>query len=895
MAKNNRISRRGFLSGASTLATATVAGGLVPSPQLAGNGVLPAAAGPTVSPKAVAEPGFISPSAALDLSPAQWIWYPAKRILPNSFFHFRKTFRARQPVKSATGWIVGDSRYVLFCNGKRVQFGPAPADPRFTEADPLDLTASLQQGDNAIGATVLYYGFGDGTWPAGKAGFIFRLDVAYADGSTEQLVSDPSWLVQLARSWQPGMYKRWYLRSLQESFDNRHYPHGWHAPGFQPDASWKPAVSTGGSADTTALNTAISDYLYDSGSPNVSQLRRRSIPLVKEQAVPVRGLTESHWLHWQVPPQEYFDLLTADAYRPGTGPAVGKRAGGGWTAALQGDDKGLVMTFELPEQVVGWPYFSVEAPAGTTIELLVQQGHVPYGQGGPPLTNTNLNSWTRFICREGRNDFMTFDYESVKWIQLHLHGGQGNVVVYPPGVLRRVYDFPAAPVLTTSDAALQKLAGACFNTILNNSQDTIVDCMGRERQQYSGDIGHVVHVLHRAYGEQGLPARFVNTFSQGITLDGFFMDSWPAYDRLNRLAQRQLGLTPWGPLLDHSIGFNYDAWYHYLYAGRKEDLEEVFPRLTRFFGYLQSLAKPGELLPVENLGVPTVWMDTDSYKVQRHKQCAFNLYAAGMLQDAFANLCAAFGRADLQSQALEVSGQLVKAVRRHFWSASAGMLINNLPWHKEEGELRTCERSIAQYLLSGFAAGSEKPNLVRELVEMPARFGVCYPANAHWRYWALAACGQIQPVLDEFRTKWISLAAVQQNNAMPESWNSVPDGHAQYSHASIAPLYVAYMSIAGVSVLEPGARRISIRPQPGDLEAFSLVNHTAQGPVHVGWTGKKGKRQMHIRVPDGVTAELWVDEREKPKLAPVPAAPRQGSRGYLLAGGKAWTETLRFT
>jgi hypothetical protein len=874
----------------------TVAGGFVPAGEKAGHAAHPADAAPrTASPKGAAEPEFISPSAALDLSPAQWIWYPAKRILPNSFFHFRKTFRALQPVRSATGWIVGDSRYVLFCNGQRVQFGPAPADPRFTEADPVDLTALLKRGDNVIGATVLYYGFGDGTWPAGKAGFIFRLEVEYEDGTQEQLVSDPSWQVQLARSWQPGMYKRWYLRSLQESFDNRQYPHGWQAAGFQPDASWKPAASTGGSADKTALNTAISDYLYDSGSPSVSQLRRRLIPLVKEQKVSAQGLTESHWLHWQVPPQEYFDLLTADAYRPDTGPSVHKRNDEGWTATLQGDNKGLVMTFELPEQVVGWPYFSIEAPAGTIIELLVQQGHVPFSKGGPPLTNNNLNSWTRFICKEGHNDFMTFDYESVKWIQLHLHGGQGSVVVYPPGVLRRVYDFPAAPVLTTSDAALQQLAGACFNTILNNSQDTIVDCMGRERQQYSGDIGHVVHVLHRAYGEQRLPARFISTFSQGITLDGFFMDSWPAYDRLNRLAQRQLGLTPWGPLLDHSVGFNYDAWYHYLYSGRKQDLEEVFPRLTRFFGYLQSLAKPGELLPVENLGVPTVWMDTDSYKAQRHKQCAFNLYAAGMLQDAFANLCAAFGRTDLQSQALEVSAQLVKAVRQHFWSPSDGMLINNLPWYKEEGELRTCERSIAQYLLSGFAAGSEKPNLVRELVQMPARFGVCYPANAHWRYWALAACGQIQPVLDEFRSKWITLAAVQQNNAMPESWNSVPDEHAQYSHASIAPLYVAYMSIAGVSVLEPGGRKISIRPQPGDLEEFAIVNHTAQGPVHVSWSGKKGKRTIRIRVPVGVTAQLWVDEREKVKLALIPTGGQQGCQGYLLEGGKVWTETLRFT
>jgi hypothetical protein len=45
-------------------------------------------------------------------------------------------------------------------------------------------------------------------------------------------------------------------------------------------------------------------------------------------------------LNWQVPPQEYFDLLTADAYRPETGPSVQKKDDYSWTATLQGDNKG---------------------------------------------------------------------------------------------------------------------------------------------------------------------------------------------------------------------------------------------------------------------------------------------------------------------------------------------------------------------------------------------------------------------------------------------------------------------------------------------------------------------------------------------------------------------------
>ena len=152
----------------------------------------------------------------LDLSPARWLWYPSGRVLPNTFVLFRKEIDLpSRPVK-ARGWIIGESRYLLTVNGQRIQWGPAPCDPRWVEADPLDLTDVLVKGRNVLGATVLYYGHGDGTWPIGKPGFILKLEVELKDGRTETIVSNGSWESHLARSWQPGHYKRWFLRALQE-------------------------------------------------------------------------------------------------------------------------------------------------------------------------------------------------------------------------------------------------------------------------------------------------------------------------------------------------------------------------------------------------------------------------------------------------------------------------------------------------------------------------------------------------------------------------------------------------------------------------------------------------------------------------------------------------------
>ena len=139
------------------------------------------------------ETGSAPAAQVLDLAPAQWIWYPSQRTLPNTFLLFRRSIHLTSPVKQAKGWIAVDSRYKLTVNGRYVQFGPAPCDPRWLEADPMDLSGLLKSGENAIGVQALYYGFGDGTWPIGKPGFIFYLEIEEQNGAKQLIVSDEAW------------------------------------------------------------------------------------------------------------------------------------------------------------------------------------------------------------------------------------------------------------------------------------------------------------------------------------------------------------------------------------------------------------------------------------------------------------------------------------------------------------------------------------------------------------------------------------------------------------------------------------------------------------------------------------------------------------------------------
>jgi|GEM_PF-3930212 len=90
---------------------------------------------------------------------------------------------------------------------------------------------------------------------------------------------------------------------------------------------------------------------------------------------------------------------------------------------------------------------------------------------------------------------------------------------------------------------------------------------------------------------------------------------------------------------------------------------------------------------------------------------------------------------------------------------------------------------------------------VRILVDKPSALGRSYPANAGWHMWALAKAGRIDQVLDEWRERWFPMASVQQNNTLQEAWRVAPDSGSQWSHIPVAPLYVLFMSVAGIQPL----------------------------------------------------------------------------------------------
>lgn len=177
--------------------------------------------------------------------------------LPQPAAWLQRTFAVSKPVQSARLYATALGSYRVFLNGNRV--GDNVLTPDFTDYrkrvlyQVYDVTGLLADGNNVISALLGDGWYGSGlTWagthffpPPDR--FVAQLEVEYADGSHDTVVSDESWKAAGSAILQSSIYGG-------EEYDARLEQLGWGKSGFD-DSQWKPAVI--GDAPTIAVSSQI--------------------------------------------------------------------------------------------------------------------------------------------------------------------------------------------------------------------------------------------------------------------------------------------------------------------------------------------------------------------------------------------------------------------------------------------------------------------------------------------------------------------------------------------------------------------------------------------------------------------------------------------------------------
>ena len=164
--------------------------------------------------------------------------------LPQPAACLRRTLALSKDVKSARLYVTALGSYRVFLNGSRV--GGDVLTPDFTDYrkrvlyQTYDVTSLLVNGNNVISALLGDGWYGSGlTWigmhffsPPDR--FVAQLELEYADGTHDTVVTDESWKAAASPILRSDIY-------AGEFYDARLEQAGWERAGFE-DSKWKSAV-----------------------------------------------------------------------------------------------------------------------------------------------------------------------------------------------------------------------------------------------------------------------------------------------------------------------------------------------------------------------------------------------------------------------------------------------------------------------------------------------------------------------------------------------------------------------------------------------------------------------------------------------------------------------------
>jgi len=155
----------------------------------------------------------------------------------------RKEFSAAKKIQSAVAYITAHGLYEAHINGQRV--GDAYLTPGWTnyktrlQYQTYDVTSLLKAGVNAIGVTLGngwyrgYIGFsGQNNFYGKDISLLLQLEITYADGTSESIVSDGSWKSSTGSIMSSEIYNG-------ETIDSRAEKAGWRLTGYN-DGDWSP-------------------------------------------------------------------------------------------------------------------------------------------------------------------------------------------------------------------------------------------------------------------------------------------------------------------------------------------------------------------------------------------------------------------------------------------------------------------------------------------------------------------------------------------------------------------------------------------------------------------------------------------------------------------------------
>ena len=506
--------------------------------------------------------------------------------------------------------------------------------------------------------------------------------------------------------------------------------------------------------------------------------------------------------------------------------------------AADGDD-----IYDFGANISGWCEIDMKGAAGAKLVFEYDE------------TVTNGNCLLRHVCKhvEGRGDPRKAQHdeytlagraEGETWHpRFTCHGfryvkvsrcGEAAVTAIRARFVHSA--FAKAGTVTTSDPDFTALQAATERSYLSNFTGFPTDCPHREKNGWTGDA--------QLAAETGL-----------WNYDA--KDSYVHYLRMVVDAQRPNGAIPCIVPCSQSFGYGWgtgpawDAvlfelpWQIHRFTGDDGAAKLAWPAMRKYLAYIAGKADADGLYAF-GLGdwcAPTDELSDTPDDPRAALRVTDSAYVYSFFRQA-AFWARRFGEASLASDYDATADAIARAFNKAFYRGDG--LYATGHWTELAAPLYfkgLCQPSAEQAVVGRLVAS------VRA-ARHRAQFGIL---GAKWVTRVLSDYGYIDDAWRIFTQKerpgwmhWLTFG----DGTLREMWND----RASHNHIMFGDLSAwAYEYVGGIVPLEPGFRKVALRPHfPKGVASFAVTHRTPFGEIRVAWRQANGRPEVETSVPPGV-------------------------------------------
>ena len=533
-----------------------------------------------------------------------------------------------------------------------------------------------------------------------------------------------------------------------------------------------------------------------------------------------------------------------------------------------GYDAHFIVDFGI--ETIGYLEFTVDAPAGTVIDMQAFEAYAPWGIAW--MTHNGF----RYQCREGVQTFTSHFRRGFRYVSVTVRGFARPLQWYALCCRRAAYPIQRVGSFECSDWQINQAWRMSIETAALCMLDTYVDCPGHEQSFWVGDapITSLGNLLN--FGAYDLDQR--STRLVGLSLTPEWVNEYcPNDERFT--SGRYLPIAafpnypPEGGLPMWPLLWLVQCWNHWLYGGDRDDLAENY-------GYMADMLRRCRLLTNERglLDIPGAWnlLDWGNNDVSPYGEVTANNMHVVLGLRLAARMARDLGRAD-EAAALEVEADERQAtINRLCWDDERQAYVDTvrdewayrrylefavlkgwtpLSWE----QYRACSRVSEQTNIAALYCGCVPPERREAVLRIARRVelgrfidgtpagrtvgppsdkeapdGIVALGTLYFLFFALDVlfeAGEGSAAIEVMRRVWGRMAA--------QGFRTCPEllGRARSTaHGwSASPASYLPLRVLGIRPLEPGYRTFVVDPVPGDLEWARGTVVTPHGPIHANW------------------------------------------------------------